>query len=85
MPFARLGFRCCNSPLLPGTNRSVIRRGAYRIATLSLRQMELNAPWMSASDIIQTIRMVVARRAAVEQRVMDTQVGRTMLGTVVES
>jgi len=63
----------------------VIRRGAYRIATLSLRQMELNAPWMSASDIIQTIRMVVARRAAVEQRVMDTQVGRTMLGTVVES
>ena len=63
----------------------MIRRGAYRIATLSLRQMELNAPWMSASDIIQTIRMVVARRAAVEQRVMDTQVGRTMLGTVVES
>ena len=37
---------------------------AYRIATLILRQMGLNAPWMSASDIIQTIRMVVARRVA---------------------
>jgi len=63
----------------------VIRRGAYRIAILILRQMGLNAPWISASDIIQPIHMVVARRAAVEQRVMDTQVGRTMLGTVVES
>lgn len=37
---------------------------AYRIATLILRQMGLNAPWMSASDIIQTIRMVVARRVS---------------------
>ncbi|MES1942408.1 hypothetical protein T5B8_19308 [Salinisphaera sp. T5B8] len=37
---------------------------AYRVATLFLRQLGLNAPWMSASDIIQTIRMVVARRVA---------------------
>ena len=37
---------------------------AYRIATLFLRQLGLNAPWMTASDIIQTIRMVVARRVA---------------------
>lgn len=40
---------------------------AYRIATLFLRQLGLNAPWMSANDIIQTIRMVVARRVTQRQ------------------
>lgn len=37
---------------------------AYRVATLFLRQLRKDSPWMTAGDILTTIRAVVAGRLA---------------------
>lgn len=41
---------------------------AYRVATLFLRQLRKEAPWMTCWDAVQTVRAVIGRRKVAPQQ-----------------
>jgi len=48
----------------PRTGETVRQAEAYYIAALFLRQLQQKSPWLAATDILNTLRLTVAREAA---------------------